>query len=158
MPKEVERKFLVDGDFLPDVVSSTMFVQGYICADPGHTVRVRIAGDRAFLTIKGPGECGGVSRYEWEKEISVGEAEELLALCGPVVIRKVRHLVPSSDGVHTWEVDVFEGDNEGLVVAEIELGCVDEAFPRPSWLGKEVSGDRRYYNSELLKRPFRTWK
>lgn len=157
MAQEIERKFLVAGDFMQDVFRSYRITQGYISRTPGRTVRVRVRDDKGFLTIKGPSFDGGLSRFEWEKEIPAGEAEELLALAEPVVIDKVRHLVRNTDGVHTWEVDVFLGANEGLVLAEIELGEPDEPFDRPAWLGQEVTGDRRYYNSYLSRTPFTVW-
>lgn len=155
MAIEIERKFLVSGDFLPEVTSSTRIVQGYICTEPGRSVRVRIRGEEAFLTIKGTSDEKGLSRYEFETKIPVADAEMLMKLCVSGVIDKVRHLVPK--GNHTWEVDVFHGDNEGLVLAEIELASEDETFERPSWLGKEVSGDRRYYNSMLTLHPFNSF-
>jgi CYTH domain-containing protein len=127
-------------------------MQGYICSDPDRTVRVRVRGDKGFLTIKGRGSEDGLSRYEWEKEIPVSEAFELMALCGSGVIDKTRYLVPF--GKHTYEVDVFHGANEGLVLAEIELSDEQEAFEKPSWLGEEVTGDVRYYNSMLSLHPF----
>ena len=127
-------------------------MQGYICSDPDRTVRVRVRGDKGFLTIKGRGSEDGLSRYEWEKEIPVSEAFELMALCGSGVIDKTRYLVPF--GKHIYEVDVFHGANEGLVLAEIELSDEQEAFEKPSWLGEEVTGDVRYYNSMLSLHPF----
>ena len=149
---EIERKFLVDGDFMPFVKESGHIAQGYLHTTPGRTVRVRIKGDKGFLTIKGPCSKSGASRYEWEKEIPVSEAQELIKLCEPGIIDKTRHLIDA--GKHTYEVDVFHGENE----AEIELSSEDENFIRPDWLGKEVTGDRRYYNSMLMKHPYRTWK
>ena len=157
MAQEIERKFLVVGDFRSEVFRSTRMSQGYLNSSPGCTVRARIAGDTGYITIKGPSYDGGLSRFEWEKEITVEDAEQLLALAGPAVIDKTRHLVRNTDGVHTWEVDEFHGANEGLVIAEIELGAPDEAFDRPAWLGPEVTGDRRYYNSHLSRHPFTAW-
>ena len=157
MALEIERKFLVAGEYKSLAVSHSRITQGYISSASGRTVRVRIRGEKGFLTIKGPSAQGGLSRFEWEKEIPVSEAESLLAICEPGVIDKTRWLVPAGDGVHTWEVDEFHGDNEGLVMAEIELRSEDDVFEKPSWLGEEVTGDRRYYNSMLTKRPFRTW-
>lgn len=156
MATEIERKFLVRGDFSREVSSAQRIVQGYICSQPGRTVRIRIRGEEGFLTIKGPSDDKGLSRYEFEQEISLADAEKLLALCEPGAIDKVRHLVPH--GGHLWEVDVFHGANEGLVMAEIELTSEDEAFDKPEWLGEEVSGDRRYYNSMLTKHPYCEWK
>ena len=152
MAKEIERKFLVSGEFRQDSPESYRIMQGYICSDPDRTVRVRVRGDKGFLTIKGRGSEDGLSRYEWEKEIPVTEAVELMALCGSGVIDKTRYLVPF--GKHTYEVDVFHGANEGLVLAEIELSDEQEAFEKPSWLGEEVTGDVRYYNSMLSLHPF----
>ena len=152
MAKEIERKFLVSGEFRQDSPESYRIMQGYICSDPDRTVRVRVRGDNGFLTIKGRSSEDGLSRYEWEKEIPVSEALELMALCGSGVIDKTRYLVPF--GGHTYEVDVFHGANEGLVLAEIELSDEQEAFEKPSWLGEEVTGDVRYYNSMLSLHPF----
>lgn len=154
--KEIERKFLVTGDFRKETLRSERFVQGYICSQPGKTVRIRIAGEKGFLTIKGPSDEKGLSRFEFEREISSGEAEELFKLCEPGVIEKVRHWVKEGD--HTWEVDIFHGTNEGLIVAEIELQSEDESFELPAWAGKEVTGDGKYYNSMLAKHPFSLWK
>lgn len=152
MAKEIERKFLVSGEFRQDSPESYRIMQGYICSDPDRTVRVRVRGDKGFLTIKGRSSEDGLSRYEWEKEIPVSDAFELMALCGSGVIDKTRYLVPF--GKHTYEVDVFHGANEGLVLAEIELSDEQEAFEKPSWLGEEVTGDVRYYNSMLSLHPF----
>ncbi len=156
MGQEIERKFLVCGDFKSAAVKSVRITQGYLCSVPERTVRVRIKGDRGYMTVKGIGGVSGVSRFEWEKEIPAEEARELLGLCEPGVVDKTRYLVPA--GGHTFEVDEFHGDNEGLTVAEIELGSEDEAFEHPSWLAAEVTGDRRYYNSSLTKTPYKNWK
>ena len=153
MAKEIERKFLVSGEFRQDSPESYRIMQGYICADPDRTVRVRVRGDKGFLTIKGRSSEDGLSRYEWEKEIPVNEALELMTLCDSGVIDKTRYLVPYAG--HTFEVDVFRGANEGLVLAEIELSDENEAFQRPAWLGKEVTGEVSYYNSMLSKNPFK---
>lgn len=155
MATEIERKFLVQGDFSKEAVNATRIVQGYICSLPGRTVRIRIRNDEGFLTIKGPSDEKGLSRYEFEQKIPLADATELLQLCEPGAIDKVRHLIPY--GKHTWEVDVFHGANEGLTLAEIELSSEDESFDRPAWLGEEVSGDKRYYNSMLTKYPFAGW-
>ena len=155
MHTEIERKFLVRGDYRKDAFKAIPMRQGYICNGSGRTVRVRICGDSAFLTIKGPSLDGGLSRYEWEKEIPVQEARELMELCDSGRIDKTRYLVKA--GAHTFEVDEFHGENEGLVIAEVELGSADEAFERPSWLGEEVTGDRRYYNASLCRNPFKNW-
>lgn len=152
MPREIECKFLVTGDFKQETCDSFRLVQGYISTDPDRTVRVRIKGEQGFLTIKGRSSLDGLSRYEWEKEIPVSEALELMNLCVSGVIDKTRYLVPY--GGHTYEVDVFHGANEGLVLAEIELADEQEMFEKPSWLGEEVTGDVRYYNSMLSLHPF----
>ena len=158
MFQEIERKFLVDGDFKSEVFESTDIKQGYLNTGSGATVRVRIRGDKGYLTIKGRRTLSGISRFEWEKEISREEAEALLTLAEGGLVEKTRHLVKNSDGRHIWEVDEFHGDNEGLVVAEIEIASENEPFERPNWLGKEVSDDPRYYNSHLLKNPYKNWK
>ncbi|GAB1417877.1 CYTH domain-containing protein [Bacteroidales bacterium] len=155
MAQEIERKFLVEGDFRSAAIKSTRITQGYLSSVPERTVRVRIKGDKGFITIKGIGSASGASRYEWEKEIPVSEVDDLLTICEPGVIDKTRFLVKV--GAHTFEVDEFYGDNEGLIVAEVELIAEDESFERPVWLGKEVTGDVRYYNSMLMKQPYKTW-
>lgn len=155
MAQEIERKFLVKGDFKSHATRSARIIQGYLSSVPERTVRVRVKGDKGFITVKGIGNASGVSRYEWEMEIPRSEAEELLAICEPGVIDKTRFLVES--GPHTFEVDEFYGANEGLVVAEIELSAETEEFERPDWLGEEVRGDVRYLNSVLVKHPFTTW-
>ena len=156
MAVEIERKFLVVGDeYRRMAYSSDRIVQGYICRQDGNSVRVRIRDGRGYLTIKGPSLDGGLSRYEWEREISLSEAEDLLLLCRDAKIDKRRYLVKC--GNHTYEVDEFYGDNEGLVVAEIELSDKDEPFERPSFLGKEVTGEARYYNGHLTRFPYKDW-
>ena len=155
MATETERKFLVEGDYRACVTESSRIVQGYLSSVAERTVRVRIRGERGYLTIKGAGNASGLSRYEWEREIPLAEAEELLALCEPGVIDKTRHLVPVGD--HVYEVDEFHGDNAGLVVAEIELAGEAEAFEKPGWLGREVTGEVGYYNAMLMRRPYSTW-
>ena len=155
MAQEIERKFLVKGDFKHDASKETRITQGYLSSVPERTVRVRIKGDKGFITIKGIGSASGASRFEWEKEIPVTEVESLLQLCEPGVIDKTRYLVKS--GNHTFEVDEFYGDNLGLVVAEVELQSEEESFVKPAWLGEEVTGDTRYYNSMLMKHPYTKW-
>jgi adenylate cyclase len=155
MAQEIERKFLVTGAFRDAAISRTRIVQGYLSSVPERTVRVRIKDGQGFLTIKGIGNASGASRFEWEREIPLTDAEQLLAICEPGVIDKVRHLVPV--GAHTFEVDEFHGANEGLVIAEVELSSETDALARPPWLGDEVTGDARYYNSMLMKRPFSEW-
>lgn len=155
MPQEIERKFLVRGDFKSQAFQAVRLTQGYLSSVPERTVRVRIKGNQGYLTIKGKSTVSGISRYEWEKEIPCGEAEELLLLCEPGVIDKTRYLVRA--GKHVFEVDEFYGANEGLIVAEIELNSEEEAFEKPAWLGEEVTGDQRYYNAMLSKRPYKLW-
>ena len=155
MPVEIEQKFLVQGDYKSLAVSHSRIRQGYICSSRGRTVRVRLRDDKGYLTIKGPSLNGGLSRYEFEKEISVDEALSLLCLCEPGMVDKIRWLVPV--GKHVFEVDEFFGDNEGLVVAEVELAEETEDFERPAFLGMEVTGDRRYYNSSLRSNPYKKW-
>jgi len=155
MALEIERKFLVTGDFRDEVSESLHIVQGYISALPERTVRIRIRDDRGYITIKGRTDSSGLARYEWEKEIPLSEARELLLLCEPGVIDKTRHLIRT--GKHLFEVDEFHGDNEGLIVAEIELSSADEPFIKPSWLGKEVTSELKYYNSSLSRKPFKNW-
>jgi len=155
MAQEIERKFLVKGDFKADAFKATRITQGYLCSVPERTVRVRVKGEKGYITIKGIGSASGASRFEWEKEIPVDEVRQLLEICEPGVIDKTRYLVKA--GEHTFEVDEFYGDNDGLVVAEVELHSEDEAFVRPAWLGEEVTGDARYYNSMLMKNPYTKW-
>ncbi|WP_462431949.1 CYTH domain-containing protein, partial [Bacteroides nordii] len=143
------------GDFKSQAFEQSRIVQGYISSARGRTVRVRIRNGRGYLTIKGASNESGTSRYEWEKELSLHEAEELMKLCEPGVIDKTRYLVRS--GEHIFEVDEFYGENEGLIVAEVELNAEDEAFVKPSFIGQEVTGDVRYYNSQLMKKPYTTW-
>lgn len=152
MGVEIERKFLVRGEGWR-TANGTLMAQGYLCRGRERTVRVRIAGDEAFLTIKGPGD--GAARLEFEYAIPVEDARELMTLCERPLIEKTRHR--HHDGGHTWEVDEFHGDNAGLVIAEIELDTENEPFTRPPWLGQEVTGDPRYYNANLVTRPYSTW-
>lgn len=156
MAQEIERKFSVSGDFKSAVTKSIRITQAYLSSVPERTVRVRIKGEKGFITIKGISSQSGASRYEWEKEIPVNEAEELLKLCEKGVIDKTRHL--AKIGNHTFEIDEFYGDNEGLIIAEIELKDENEVFEKPQWLGKELTGDLRYYNSMLRKNPYKNWK
>lgn len=155
MAQEIERKFLVKGDFKKFSKKDTRITQGYLSSVPERTVRVRIKGEKGFITIKGIGNASGASRFEWEKEIPVTEVEQLLEICEPGVIDKTRFLVES--GQHTFEVDEFYGENEGLIVAEVELSSENESFVKPEWLGEEVTGDSKYYNSMLMKNPYKKW-
>lgn len=156
MAQEIERKFLVCGDFKNEAYASERICQGYLSSVPERTVRIRIRGERGYITVKGAGSRTGMSRYEWEKEIPVEEARELLQLCEPGVIDKIRYLVKA--GKHVFEVDEFAGENRGLVMAEIELGGENEEFIHPQWLGEEVTGDVRYYNSYLSRVSYSQWK
>jgi hypothetical protein len=155
MALEIERKFLVVGDYQSAATRQVRITQGYLSVDTGRTVRIRRWGDCGFLTIKGASTDNGLSRLEWEKEITLEEVELLLPLCLPGIIDKTRWLVPC--GEFTFEVDEFHGDNAGLIVAEIELPTADAIFEKPDWLGQEVTGDRRYYNSQLTKVPYCKW-
>lgn len=155
MAQEIEKKFLVKGDFKNLAKKETRITQGYLSSVPERTVRVRIKGNKGFITIKGIGNDSGASRYEWEKEIPVEEVKELLKICEPGVIDKTRYLVEV--GKHTYEVDEFYAENEGLTVAEVELDSEDEKFEKPEWLGEEVTGDVKYYNSMLMKNPYTKW-
>ena len=156
MALEIERKFLVkDDSYKQQAYSSSRIAQGYICSGRGRTVRVRIRDEKAYLTIKGPADIKGLGRYEWEKEIPLEEGRELMRLCEPGMIDKTRFLVQS--GKHVFEVDEFYGENEGLVVAEVELASEDEYFEKPSFIGEEVTGIAKYYNSFLMKFPYTKW-
>jgi len=154
---EIERKFLVTSDtYKKEAFSQKRIKQGYLSSVPERTVRVRTKGDKAFITIKGASNETGMSRFEWEKEIPVDEANKLLLLCEKGVIDKTRFEVKI--GNHIYEIDEFYGENKGLVVAEIELHSEDETFEKPNWLGKEVTNDNRYYNSNLSINPFTNWR
>ena len=156
MALEIERKFLVkDDSYKAMAYSASRIAQGYICSARGRTVRVRIRDEKGYLTIKGPADSEGLGRYEWEKEIPVQEAQELMRLCEAGMIDKTRYLVKS--GKHVFEVDEFYGENEGLTVAEVELESADESYEKPDFIGEEVTGDVRYYNSFLMKNPFSRW-
>jgi adenylate cyclase len=153
---EIERKFLVTSDaFKKEAFAQNRIAQGYLSSVPERTVRVRIKGDKGFLTIKGASNETGLSRFEWEKEIPVDEATALLKLCEKGIIDKTRFEVKI--GNHIFEVDEFYGENEGLIIAEVELKSETETFEKPIWLGKEVTNDIRYYNSYLSKNPFTNW-
>ncbi|MDO6801138.1 CYTH domain-containing protein [Wenyingzhuangia sp. 1_MG-2023] len=154
--KEIERKFLVKNlDFISDSFESNRIEQGYLNSDKNRAVRIRITNNTGYLTIKGVSNNAGTTRFEWEKEISPAEATQLLAICEPGVIQKTRYLVKSNQ--HIYEIDVFDGDNQGLIVAEIELNSENESFEKPVWLGIEVTGDVKYYNSQLSKNPYKNW-
>ncbi len=153
---EIERKFLVKGDFLPFVSKKHEIKQGYLCNEIKRTVRVRTKAEKGFITIKGEANENGFSRFEWEKEIPLQEAESLLELCDNNLISKTRHEVVFKG--KRFEIDVFYGQNKGLVLAELELEKEDEKFELPNWIGKEVTGDVHYYNAYLFNNPFQTWK
>ncbi len=154
---EIERKFLVTSEaFKMEACNKIRIIQGFLNTDKERIVRVRLKDEKGFLTVKGKSSDGGVSRFEWERELSKDDAEALIKLCEPGVIDKIRYEVKV--GNHHFEVDVFFGDNEGLIVAEVELNHASEVFEKPLWLGKEVTGDSRYYNSQLSKKPFKVWE
>ena len=153
---EIERKFLVKNlNYKSESFEKKYIKQGYLNSDKNRTVRIRVSNNTGFITIKGKSNKNGTSRFEWEKEIPVTEAEEPLLLCEPTIIEKTRYLIKV--GYHTFEVDEFAGENSGLVVAEIELNSEDEVFEKPNWLSKEVTGDLKYYNSSISKLPFINW-
>ncbi|MGJ8743923.1 CYTH domain-containing protein [Polaribacter sp.] len=157
MSLEIERKFLVNNeDFKKEKYHQQKIKQGFLNSDKNRVVRIRIADDLAFITVKGKSNIAGTMRFEWEKEISKNEAENLLLLCEPALIDKTRFLVKK--GKHIFEIDEFYGENQGLVVAEVELTDENEDFIKPTWLGKEVTGILKYYNSNLSKHPFKNWK
>lgn len=156
--QEIERKFLIidTPNFRKEAFNKTRIVQGYLNSEPERTVRVRIREEKAYLTIKGKSSSDGLSRFEWEKEIALSEAEDLLKICEPGVIEKTRYEVRV--GEHIFEVDEFLRENDGLLLAEVELKTEDEAFEKPAWLGQEVTGNKKYYNSYLNKFPYREWQ
>lgn len=154
---EIERKFLVKSDDFKEQSSKRIsIVQAYLNTHPKRTIRIRINDKDAFLTIKGKSSEDGLTRFEWEKRIPVEEARELLKICEPGKIEKYRYHV--SAGKHTYEIDEFMGENQGLVLAEIELEEEEDKFEKPEWLGKEVTGNLDYYNSNLIANPYKNWK
>ncbi|NER10119.1 CYTH domain-containing protein [Muriicola jejuensis] len=154
---EIERKFLVKSDaYRMEAFDKKEIIQGFLNTHPDRTVRVRLSGNKGFITVKGRTDAEGITRFEWEREIPAVEVRALLEICEPGVIRKVRYLVRS--GEHLVEVDEFAGENEGLVVAEIEMNEINEFILKPDWLGDEVTGEPKYYNSQLSKKPYTTWK
>ena len=156
MAVEIERKFLVkNNSFKQESFAKKSMKQGYLNSNKNRTVRIRITDDKAFITVKGNSNSTGVSRFEWEKEIDKLEAEELLLLCETTIIEKNRFYVKSHQ--HVYEIDEFFGDNYGLIIAEVELKNEDEAYTKPLWLGEEVTGQKKYYNSKLSKNPFKDW-
>ena len=156
MSVEIERKFLLkNDDFKKESYQKKSIKQGYLNSDKNRTVRIRIADEKAFLTIKGKSNTAGTTRFEWEKEINTNEAEQLLLLCEPSIIDKTRFYVKNEKFI--FEIDEFYADNNGLLIAEIELENENDYFEKPSWLGEEVTGDKKYYNSNLSKFPFKDW-
>ncbi len=153
---EIERKFLVTSEkFKQEATSKERILQGFLNTHPERTVRVRIKGDSGFLTVKGKSNETGTSRFEWEKEIDAADAKAMLELCENDILEKTRYEIPV--GKHIFEVDEFHGENDGLIVAELELTSEKQTFEKPDWLGEEVTGDVKYYNSQLSKRPFKSW-
>ena len=153
---EIERKFLVKNEtYKSESIKKQLITQGYLSSDPKRSVRIRICEQNAYITIKGQTSESGTSRYEWEKEINIEDAKQLMLLCREGVVTKIRHLIPLKN--HTFEVDEFLKDNSGLVIAEIELSNENEDFERPSWLGKEVTGIKKYYNSQLSQNAYVNW-
>ena len=153
--QEIERKFLVRAEYKHLASKSYRIAQGYLSSVPERTVRIRIKGDKGFITIKGKSNESGLSRYEWEKEIPLSEAQELLLLCEPGIIDKIRYEVDFEN--QTFEIDEFYGENEGLTIAELELESEDSTFSKPDFLGTEVTGDKRYYNVQLSLKPYKHW-
>jgi CYTH domain-containing protein len=154
---EIERKFLVTSEIFKKAATSEQLIkQGFLNTDKQRTVRVRLYGNKGFLTVKGKSNESGASRFEWEIEILSSEANALLNICEEGTIVKTRYVIPV--GKHLFEVDEFHGDNQGLILAEVELNSEEEHFEKPDWLGKEVTGEINYYNSQLSKNPFKTWK
>ncbi len=153
---EIERKFLVTStDFIRESHIHFEIAQGYLSSHPERTVRIRIKDDKGFLTIKGKGSESGLSRYEWENEIPLDEAKKLLLLCEKGVIEKTRYNIRK--GIHIFEVDVFHGDNDGLIIAEIELSNEEEQFEKPVWIGEEVTNIEKYYNAYISRKPYKDW-
>lgn len=154
---EIERKFLVRSEkYKQESTFKERIEQGFLNTDPERTVRVRIKGDSGFLTVKGKSNEAGISRFEWEKEIDVVDAKAMLDICEVGILEKTRYEIPI--GKHIFEVDEFHGENEGLTIAEVELQSENEIFEKPDWLGKEVTGKIKYYNSQLSKEPFKLWR
>jgi len=154
---EIERKFLVKSKaYKEESFKATRITQGFLNTDKNRTIRVRIKEDKGYLTVKGKSTSNGLSRFEWEKEISKIDAESLLQLCEKGIIDKIRYHVRADN--HIFEVDEFLAENEGLIIAEVELNSEDEVFEKPTWLAKEVTGDIKYYNSQLSKQPYKFWK
>lgn len=154
---EIERKFLVkDDSFISQALQKNHIMQGYLNSDPQRTVRIRVKNALGFITIKGKSDSSGTTRFEWEKQIPLEEAKALMLLCEEYIIDKTRYEVEY--GKHIFEIDVFHGDNKGLIIAEVELKHAQEVFEKPLWLAKEVTGQIQYYNSYIAKKPYSTWK
>jgi len=156
MSLEIERKYLVQGDFKKFAIKHYKIVQGFLSTVPERTVRIRIKGEKGYITVKGIGNFSGTTRFEWEKEIELKDAENLLAICEPTIIEKIRYIIPSNNNLF-FEVDEFLGANKGLLIAEIELPSEDFKFVKPIWLGNEVTGQLKYYNSMLASKPYENW-
>lgn len=156
MPVEIERKFLVKGDFKQFAIKKYKIEQGFLSKVPERTVRIRIQDKQGFITVKGIGNTSGTTRFEWEKEIKFSDAKALLKLCETGVIKKWRYIIPAGNDL-VFEVDDFLGENKGLKIAEIELSNEQTEFNIPSWLGEEVTGIKKYYNSTLIENPFSCW-
>ena len=157
MKIEIEKKFLIKSmNFKQDSYKKIRITQRYLSSLPERSIRIRIGGDKAFITIKGKSNKTGMSRSEWEKDISIEDAHDLFKICEPGVIDKTRYLVKS--GKHIIEIDEYYGENKGLIVAEIELLSEEESFEKPDWLGDEITGDMKYYNSYLMKHPYSKWE
>ncbi len=156
MNKEIERKFFVKGEFKKFAKNKIKIAQGFLSTVPERTVRVRISNKKGFITVKGIGNASGTTRFEWEKEISISDAEALLKLCEPTVIEKIRYIIPTNNNLF-FEVDEFFGENKGLIIAEIELPSETTNFKKPTWLGEEVTGKTEFYNSSLSKKPYKNW-
>lgn len=153
---EIERKFLVNSiNFKSEAFKNTRIIQGFLSTDKKRTVRIRLKGNTGYITVKGISSKDGLSRFEWEKEISKTDAIALLKLCKKGIIDKIRYEVKVDN--HIYEVDEFYGENKGLIIAEVELTSEKESFSKPNWLGKEVTGDNKYYNSQLSKTPYNKW-
>lgn len=154
---EIERKFLVTSDaFKNEAFNSYVIKQGFLNSHKDRTVRVRLTNEKGYITVKGRSSKDGLSRFEWEKELAIDDAEALLAICEPGIIHKMRYEVKVNN--HVFEVDEFYEDNQGLIIAEVELNSEEETFDQPIWLGDEVTGDIKYYNSNLSKHPYNTWE
>lgn len=157
MAVEIERKFLVKGNYKAFATERSIIKQGFLSSVPERVVRIRIVNNQGFITVKGIGNKSGTTRFEWEKEIAVEDAADLLAICEPEIIEKIRHIIPISQELR-FEVDEFLGKNKGLVIAEIELLKENTIFAKPDWLSEEVTGQIKYYNVSLSKNPFTTWR